>query len=127
MTIKSRSNVIAAMFALLLPAPLLASDLPMLTSVSIQVQPRVATIFPGQMLSLEVNTEGVNGLGVQTPLSVAGVPNGTSVEVTPLTEQRATVNLVFPRSARAGTYVLLVQVGSPMPLVEQKIELLIRE
>lgn len=130
MTNKLRLNIAAATAAMLLSAyaaSLFAADLPMppMTSVSMQVQPQVAEIFPGQALSLEVDTTGINGLGVQTPLSVTGAPAGMRVEVTPLTGQRAAVVLVFPQTVAKGRYVLLVQVGSPT-LVEQEIELTIR-
>lgn len=130
MTNKLRLNIAAAIAVLLLSAnaaSLLAADLPSIMSVSMRVMPQIAEIVRGQVLSLEVDTTGINGLGVQTPVSVTGAPDGTRVEITPLTGQRADVILIFPQTAASGRYELLVKVGSPVPLVEQKIELIIRE
>lgn len=130
MTNKLRLNIAAATAAMLLSAnaaSLLAADLPSITSVSMQVQPQVAEIIRGQVLTLEVDTTGINGLGVQTPVSVAGAPAGTKVEVAAITAQRAAVSLVFPQAVASGRYELLVKVGSPVSLVEQKVELIIKE
>ncbi|HEU0189630.1 MAG TPA: hypothetical protein VFQ97_06485 [Gallionella sp.] len=130
MTNKLRLNIaaaIAAMFLSTYAASLLAADLPMLTSVSMQVQPQVAEIMGGQVLTLEVDTTGINGLGVQTPVSIIGAPDGTKVDVTAITGQRANVSLVFPQAVASGKYELLVKIGDPAPLVEQQVELTIKE
>lgn len=132
MTNKLRLNIAAATAAMLLSAyaaSLLAADLPISTAgtMSMRVQPQIAEIIRGQVLTLEVDTTGINGLGVQTPVSVTGAPAGTNVEVTAISGQRANVSLVFPQAVASGRYELLVKVGSPAPLVEQKVELTIKE
>lgn len=130
MTNKLGLSIAAALAAALMSAnavPAFAVDLPPVTSASMRVQPQIAEIIKGQVLTLEVDTTGISGLGVQTPVSVTGAPDGTSVEVTAVTGQRASVSLVFPQTVASGRYELLVKAGSPASLVEQKIELLIKE
>jgi len=127
---KFRLNFATALAAALMSAnavSVFAADLPPVASVSMRVQPQIVEIIKGQVLTLDVDTTGISGLGVQTPVSVTGAPDGTSVEVTAVTGQRASVSLVFPQTVVAGRYELLVIAGSPAPLVEQKIELLIKE
>lgn len=130
MTNKLRLNIAAASAAMLLSAyaaSLIAADLQSVTDVSMRVQPQIVEIIKGQVLTLEVDTTGINGLGVQTPVSIAGAPAGTKVDVTAITGQRASVSLVFPQAVASGRYELLVKVGSTAPLVEQKVELTIKE
>lgn len=126
MAIKSRLFFAIATGALALPASTVSSfaaDLPPVMIVSMRVQPLAAVRSPGGMLSLAVRCEGVNGVGVQTPVSVTGAPEGTSIEVLPQSEQYALVSLVFPATAAKGKYRLSVKVGSPTPLVEQKVDI----
>ena len=123
MTIKS--NISRLFFAIVTSALALsatmvsAADLPMATSVSMQVKPQSALRSPGGMLSLDVRHEGA---GAQAPVSVSGAPEGTSIEVLPQSENYALVSLVFPATAAKGRYTLSVKVGSA-PSVEQKIEI----
>ncbi len=127
MTNKLRLNIAAAMLLSAYAASLLAADLPSATDVSMRVQPQIVEIMKGQVLTLEVDTTGVSGLGVQTPVLVAGAPAGTNIDVTAITGQRAAVSLVFPLAVASGRYELLVTVGNTAPLVEQKVELTIKE
>jgi hypothetical protein len=92
-----------------------------------QVQPLIAVSSPGKTLFLTVHYEGVGGVGTQTPVSVAGAPDGTSMQVSALTEQDALLGLAFPSTVAKGRYVLSVRVGGPEPLVEQKVEVEIGE
>lgn len=103
-----------------------AAELPQVMAVSLRVKPLVATSAAGRTLFLQVHCEGIVGVGKDAPLSVAGAPEGTTVEVSPMTEQDAVVSLAFPPSAARGRYSLSVQVGSE-PQVEQKIEVEIGE
>ena len=103
------------------------ADLPPITMVSIQVQPLTAVSSPGRTLFFTVHCEGVSGVGTQTPLSIAGAPEGTSLEVSALTEHDALLGLAFPSTAAKGRYTLSVKVGSPTPLVEQEITIEIGE
>jgi hypothetical protein len=124
MPIKFRLFFTITVAALALPANTVsAADLPAVVAVSLQVKPLVAARSPGSMLSLDVRCEGINGVGAQTPIAVTGVPEGTSIEIRPQSEQYALVSLVFPSTAAMGRYSLSVQVGSPAPLVEQKVEI----
>jgi len=113
--------------ALLLTSMVSANETAPFKFVSIQVQPRVAVSSPGGTLSLKVRCEGVSGVGIKTPVSVTGAPIGTSIIIKALSEQSALVNLVFPSNAVKGRWQLLVNVGSPEPLVEQKVEVDINE
>ena len=103
------------------------ADLPPITMVSIQVKPLTAVSSPGRALFFTVQCEGVSGVGTQVPLSVAGAPEGTSLEVSALTEHDALLGLAFPSTAAKGRYSLSVRVGSPAPLVEQEITIEIGE
>ncbi len=123
MKIKRRLLCLMVSGALVLPAGLVsASELPQVTVVSIQVLPQVAASSPGSLFSLDVRCEGVTGLGTQSPISVAGAPEGTSVEVLPQSEQYALVSLAFPPTAAKGRYSLTVKVESPEAPVEQTVE-----
>ena len=124
MTIISRLFFAIAAGALALPLTLAsAADLPSPVAVAIHVQPQAAVRSPGGMLSLDVRCEGITGVGVQAPISVSGAPQGTRIEVLPQTGSYALVSLVFPATAAQGRYTLTVKVGSPAPLVEQKVEI----
>ena len=103
-----------------------AADLPQVTVVSLQVKPIVATRAAGKTLVLQVHCEGVVGVGKDAHVAVAGAPEGTIVEVSPMTEQDAVVSLAFPPGAARGRYSLSVRVGSE-PQVEQEIEVEIGE
>ncbi len=108
--------------------PAFANDsLPPLTNVSIQVQPLMAVSSPGKTLSLFVRCEGINGVGAQTPVSVTGAPYGTSIKVMAMSKTQAMIALVFPMTVAKGQYELSVNVGSPAPLVEQKVAIEIEE
>ena len=125
MTLKSRLFFAIVTTTLALSATVVsAADLPMATSVSMQVKPQSALRSPGSMLSLDVRHEGA---GAQAPVSVSGAPEGTSTEVLPQSENYALVSLVFPSTAAKGRYTLSVKVGSPEPLVEQRVEIEIGE
>ena len=115
------SLVIAAGVLATSPVATTAAELPQATAVSLQVKPIIATSAAGKTLFLQVHCEGIVGVGKDAPVAVAGAPEGTTVEVSPMTEQDAVVSLAFPPSAARGRYSLLVQVGSE-PHVEQKIE-----
>lgn len=104
-----------------------AADLPEVTAVSLQVKPLIATSAAGKTLFLQVHWEGPGTIGKDTPLSVAGAPEGTILEVSPMTEQDAILGLAFSASATSGHYVLSLGVGSPEPLVTQQIEVKIGE
>lgn len=128
MAIKSRLFFAIATGALALSANTVsAADLPPVVALSMQVTPLVAVRSPGSMLSLDVRCEGINGVGAQTPVSVTGAPEGTSIEVLPQSQQYALVSLAFPATAAKGKYSLSVKVGGPAPLVEQKVEIEIGE
>ena len=92
-----------------------------------RVQPVVAVSSPGRTLSLEVRCEGIDGVGLRNPVRVAGAPAGTGIQVKPLSEKSARVILAFPFGMPEGRWQLAVQVGFPAPLLEQKIEIDIRE
>ena len=124
--LKFKHLVVTGALLLLATNSLFAADLPQATSISMKVQPLLVASAPGKSVSLDVNVSGVSGLGVQTPVSVTGAPDGTTVQVTAVTDQRATVSVAFPSSAARGKYQLSVEVGSPM-LVGQNVELTIGE
>jgi hypothetical protein len=92
----------------------------------LQVKPIIATSAAGKTLFLQVRCEGIVGIGKDAPVAVAGAPEGTTVEVSPLTEQDAVLSLAFPPGVARGRYSLSVQVGSE-PQVEQEIEVEIGE
>jgi hypothetical protein len=98
-----------------------AAELPQATTVSLQVKPIIATSAAGKTLFLQVHCEGMVGIGRDAPVAVAGAPEGTTVEVSPLTEQDAVLSLAFPPSVARGRYSLSVRVGSE-PQVEREIE-----
>lgn len=130
MTVKSRLSLAIAAGVLVLTPTAVSSaeaDLPSVAIVSMQVQPLIAVSSPGKTLFLTVHYEGVGGVGTQPPLSVAGAPDGTSMQVSALTEQDALVGLALPSTAARGWYALSVRVGGPEPLVEQRVELQIEE
>jgi hypothetical protein len=104
-----------------------AADLPEVTAMSLQVKPLTATSAAGRTLFLQVHWEGPGTVGKDTPVSVAGAPEGTILEVSPLTAQDAVVGLAFSASATRGHYVLSLGVGSPELLVTQQIEVEIGE
>lgn len=130
MAVKSKLSLVIYAAALALAPAAVSSaeaDLPQVRVVSIQVQPLTAVSSPGKTLFFTVNCEGVSGVGTQTPLSVAGAPEGTSFEVSALTAQDALLGIAFPSNAAKGRYTLSVRVGSPAPLVEQEIAIEIGE
>jgi hypothetical protein len=98
-----------------------AAELAQVTAVSLQVKPIIATSAAGKTLFLQVHCEGVVGVGKDAHVAVAGAPEGTIVEVSPMTEQDAVVSLAFPPGVARGRYSLSVRVGSD-PQVEQEIE-----
>jgi hypothetical protein len=103
-----------------------AAELPQVTAVFLQVRPLTATSAPGKTLFLQVHCEGVGSVGKDAPLSLAGAPEGTTLEISPMTEHDAVVGLAFPPSAAKGRYSVSLRAGSE-PLVEQKIEVEIGE
>lgn len=104
-----------------------AADLPGVTVVSLQVKPLIATSAAGKALFLQVHWEGPGTLGKDTRLSVAGAPEGTTLDVSPMTEQDAVVGLAFPTGLPRGRYLVSLGIGSPEPLVTQQIEVEIGE
>lgn len=103
-----------------------ADELPQVTAVSLQVKPLTAASAAGKTLFLQVHGEGIGSFGNDALLSVAGAPEGTTLEISPMTEHDAVVGLAFPPSAAKGRYSVSLRAGSE-PLVEQKIEVEIGE
>jgi hypothetical protein len=126
--IKSKFYIVLAMCTLALSInDVVAADLPLIMHQSMQVKPLTAVCSPGKVLSFYVYCEGVNVVGAQTPLFVTGTPDGTNVEIITLSEQQALINLKFPTTVARGVWVLSVKVGSPIPLIEQNIEIEVEE
>jgi hypothetical protein len=98
-----------------------ADNLPLIKHISIQVKPLYTVISSGKMLSLDVNCEGIKGLGAEVPLFVTGTPEGTSIEIITISEAHAVINLTFPTTVARGVWELDVIIGSPTPLIKQKI------
>ena len=127
MKIQFKSLSVIALAALLLAGAVSAGETPPFRIASMRVQPVAAVSSPGRTLSLEVRCEGIDGVGLRNPVWVAGTPAGTGIQVKPLSEKSALVILAFPFSTPKGRWQLAVQVGFPEPLLEQKIEIDIRE
>jgi hypothetical protein len=104
-----------------------ASDPPEVQAVSLHVKPLIATSSAGRTLFLQVRCEGAGAVGKKIPLSVVGAPEGTTLEVLPMTEQDAVVGLAFPASAARGHYLVSLRVGGPEPVVAQEIAIEIGE
>jgi hypothetical protein len=127
MKIQFKSLSVIGLAALLLAGAVSAGETPPFRIASMRVQPVVAVSSPGRTLSLEVRCEGIDGVCFRNPVRVAGAPPGTGIQVKPLSEKSARVILAFPFGTPKGRWQLAVQVGFPEPLLEQKIEIDIRE
>ena len=127
MAIKLKLFFVTVICVLLLTSMVSANDLQPVKHVSMQVRPLAAVSSPGRTLSLEVRCEGISGVGVETPVSVTGLPIGTSINIIALSKHSASVNLVFPSNAVKGRWQGVVKVGTSESFVEQKVEIDIKE
>ena len=126
--VRSRVLLVFAVSALATGAVCSAGkEPPPITMVSIQVKPLSAVSAPGKTVFFTVHSEGVKGVGAQTPLSVAGAPQGASLEVSALTEEDTLLGIIIPANAAKGRYALSVRIGAPTPVVEEDVALEIGE